>query len=1513
MDRLVRLLFIEDSEADYLLVERRLRADGLNVHCRRVTSSLELGNALDEGRWDAVICKFNVPGFPIHQTYAQITTHHPELPVIAVSNTIAEETAADLLSEGAWEVVPYDRLAPAIKRALGAIGEVRGRYEPEFIYRDLFNNLGDAIFIADKTGRNLHVNQGAVAMYGHPREYLIGKTLLDMAAPARNDLEAIAAAIQRTLQGEPQRFEFWAMRADGRIFPTDVHMALTSYKGQRAVIVVAWDVTRRKIAEEELSKQHTVLKAILESIPIRVFWKDRDLRYLGSNTAFAIDAGTAGPQDLIGRNDHQLAWREHAELYQADDRRVIESGQAKLAYEEPTTTPGGNHIWLRTSKVPLRDSLGEVLGVLGLCEDITAAKKAEATLRLQVAALEAAANAIVITDHAGVVEWANPAFSNLTGYAMNEIIGRTTKQLQQSGVQGPKFYEDLWRTIRSGQVWSGEIVNRRKDGTHYHEFMTITPVLDNDNGIKHYVAIKQDITEHRETEKRLHLTQQIIDKSQAFFWINEVGKLIYANDVACNSLGYDREELTGKFIWDLDADFKAEDWPPTWSETRKKGSIALESRHRRKDGTVFPVEITAHHVHYAGEEHNFAFAQDITVRKQTELQVHRLNRLYAMLGGVSELIVRCHDAEMLYSEACRITVEEGGFLMAWIGLVDRDSREIKPVAHSGQFDAYLDQLLLNTNETICSAASHIVREQKACVCNDIARDDRMRPWREEALRAGYRASAGFPVMVAGEVRGALFLYSDTVNFFDTEEVGLLKRLSQNIGFALDVLEFEAYRRNAEEALRHSEENLNLAQAVSHTGSWYFDMASGIAEWSDEAYNIFGLTRGAMVDWNVFMECVHPQDRQKVLEEWSAALQGNPYDIEHRIVAGDQIKWVRQRAELHFDQEGRAIGAVGTTQDVTKRKAAETSMQWDREQQATLREMLEAVLKGGGLEETLDDCLTRLLAVSWLTILPKGGIFLMDEDRQILRLTVSHELSPEIMSLCARLPLGKCHCGQAAVSRQMQYAHCVDARHEITYAGIRDHGHYSVPIISGDQLLGVLVLYLPPDFPRDPLKEQFISSVTDILAGFISRKYAEQALIDYQVHLEELVSMRTAELVGARVEAERLARVKSEFLANMSHEIRTPLNAVLGFAQIGERESKSREARESFHHIVDSGQMLLGVINDILDFSKIEAGKLSIEARPLRLADTIDHAMGMLSERARAKGLTFSLEMAADMPEWLTGDALRLEQVLVNLLSNAVKFTDQGQVCLSVRWEADRLTAQIADTGIGMSEEQMGRLFTPFEQADGSTTRQFGGTGLGLAISKRLVDMMGGAIAVESSPGVGSTFKLRLPMRAATSDSEVVSGKMDKTRGARLAGLRVLAAEDVKINQLVLDRILAREGARAVFADNGRQALERLEGGRAADFDVVLMDVQMPVMDGHEAARRIREIVPQLPIIGLTAHALAEERDKCLAAGMVDHVTKPIDIDNLVSVIQTHTSWKRTMVGQSPIENLATEMGTSGST
>ncbi len=372
-------------------------------------------------------------------------------------------------------------------------------------------------------------------------------------------------------------------------------------------------------------------------------------------------------------------------------------------------------------------------------------------------------------------------------------------------------------------------------------------------------------------------------------------------------------------------------------------------------------------------------------------------------------------------------------------------------------------------------------------------------------------------------------------------------------------------------------------------------------------------------------------------------------------------------------------------------------------------------------------------------------------------------------------------------------------------------------------------------------------------------------------------------------AEHLARVRREFLANMSHELRTPLHGVLGFAQVGMRNvGDPDKVRLAFDRISTSGNVLLGVINDILDFSKIDAGKIVLEAGDLSLDALIREAAEIVNVRAQAKHLALRIDMAADLPRRCRGDALRLHQILLNLLSNAVKFTEQGSVTLSASLQGADLAFAVRDTGIGMTSEVQAQLFNPFQQGDGSTTRRFGGTGLGLAITKRLVELMGGRIRVESRVGVGSTFEFRVPYLPASLALTCHPTTPGPNPGRSLEGLSILVADDDATNRAFLYETLASgEGARIWLAENGGEAVEAVRKNGDREYDVVLMDLQMPDLDGYETTRQILAIAPTLPIIGQTAHVLDEDRERCIAVGMVDHIGKPIDLQQLISMLRKY--------------------------
>ena len=402
-----------------------------------------------------------------------------------------------------------------------------------------------------------------------------------------------------------------------------------------------------------------------------------------------------------------------------------------------------------------------------------------------------------------------------------------------------------------------------------------------------------------------------------------------------------------------------------------------------------------------------------------------------------------------------------------------------------------------------------------------------------------------------------------------------------------------------------------------------------------------------------------------------------------------------------------------------------------------------------------------------------------------------------------------------------------------------------------------------------------------------------------------------DLRRARDMAEKNAKAKSEFLANMSHEIRTPMNAVLGMIHLLSDTTLNDRQRDYVEKAEHSANLLLRIINDILDFSKIDAGRLEVERVPFSLRELMADVRGMLREQAGVKNLELRMEIADDIPDCLLGDPLRLEQVILNLAGNAIKFTQEGHVLIRAARRsaaADRaaLLFEVEDTGIGMTQEQLGLLFTPFTQADTSTTRKFGGTGLGLAISRSLVDLMGGEVWAESLPERGSRFSFTVALDLPTDETACGTAAAeggdardagialpaappptdadDEAGHSSLRGVRVLLAEDNEINQMIAVELLARQGIEADVAENGQEALEALRKKR---YDLVLMDIQMPEMDGLTATRQIRgdPAYADLPIIAMTAHAMSGDREHSIESGMNDHITKPIDPQLLYATLR----------------------------
>lgn len=420
--------------------------------------------------------------------------------------------------------------------------------------------------------------------------------------------------------------------------------------------------------------------------------------------------------------------------------------------------------------------------------------------------------------------------------------------------------------------------------------------------------------------------------------------------------------------------------------------------------------------------------------------------------------------------------------------------------------------------------------------------------------------------------------------------------------------------------------------------------------------------------------------------------------------------------------------------------------------------------------------------------------------------------------------------------------------------------------------------------------------------------AEITMKDYSGQLEREVEDRTREiseksnallsgnqaLIRAKEDAVRRARARANFLASMSHEIRTPLNGVLGMLSLALEGNLHANQRDRLEIALNAGESLLGLLNDILDISKVESGKLNLENIPFSVRKLVEECAVLHAQQAQAKAIELMTETDPTLPEIFLGDPTRTRQILNNLLSNAIKFTNEGSVRILTSYPAGNVQIRVIDTGIGMSDKSLQRIFSPFSQAEAETTRLYGGTGLGLALCRQLLDRMHGEIEVESEPNIGSQFTVTLPLSVLESDESEASPLnasasqfgdliIKDNHPDTTQTLQILLVEDNRVNQLVATGLLKKLGHQIDHAENGVVALEAL---RAKSYDLVLMDCQMPVMDGYETTRRIRanEAWKGLPIIAVTANVMQGDRDNCLASGMNDYITKPYSRDQLQSII-----------------------------
>ena len=640
-------------------------------------------------------------------------------------------------------------------------------------------------------------------------------------------------------------------------------------------------------------------------------------------------------------------------------------------------------------------------------------------------------------------------------------------------------------------------------------------------------------------------------------------------------------------------------------------------------------------------------------------------------------------------------------------------------------------------------------------------------------------------------------------------------------------------KNLEKALLESQSDILHAQTVAGIGKWFLSEASRPLELSDQTYRIFGRTKGAATYWKDVVACIHPDDQLAFDLAWREVQDGETRDVVYRILAGDEIRWIHQIMQPSFNADGQQDGFKGNVQEITQQKLVKEQLQ---QAESLLRSTI----------DTLDEAFA-----------------IYDEND---RLVFCNEKYREVYS------------NSAACIRPGR------TFEEIIRYGV-EHGQYVQAAGREEEwILERLAQHRLGNF------EVFQKLESGRWLRVVERRTPTGHTVGFRFDVTDLYEAQQA--------AEAANVAKSQFLATMSHEIRTPMNAILGMAQVLLTPHITDADRIDYARIiVSSGQTMLTLLNDILDLSKVESGELKLESAALDPPQIIGEIQSLFAQIIQSKGLEFQCHWQGPNRRYL-GDANRLRQMLGNYLNNAIKFTNAGCIRIEAREigcdaNSALLEFSVSDSGIGISPEQQPRLFERFSQADNSISRTYGGTGLGLSIVRSLAQLMAGEVGVETAIGKGSRFwfRVRLPLFHSDGEQPIrgrpqVAGDL-VTPVVQPLSCHVLVAEDNVVQQKLIRVLLERRGAKVTLVADGQQTLAALRQGES--FDLILMDLYMPVMDGYEAARGIREWEGQVgqsrhTIIALTAAAFDIDRQRCLEVGMDDYLAKPISVASLTAML-----------------------------
>lgn len=1486
-----------------------------------------------------------------------------------------------------------------------------------------------------------------------------------------DDVEAILEQLQQYLADSQPLYESIQRlhhKAGNYIWVMSRAICVRDEQGQpKRLVGTMTDISQLKAAEEKVRHQEQLLRSVIDNIPQLIFWKDRQGKYLGANARLVQFIQVSSPDDIIGKTDFEIWSMQQAERYRYDDEFIMRTHQSKLKFEEQLQNSSGKRIWVETNKIPLYDSSGMVIGVLGTSEDITERKYAETLLQEYNRKLEdevarrtrelsektealqreqdkftAVLDSLELFIYVADMETYEILFTNEFGRRAFEhsLIGSICWQtLQLDQTEPCDFCTNSKLLDEQGQpvgIYTWEWYNSKSKRWYYIQDRAIRWT---DGRVVRFEAAT-DVTALKQAEATV---REMMVQFQAVFnnaavgmaIINVRGQFLQSNQKFLDLFGYSDTELHGLNIYEVTytEDLIASRQYLTKLLNGWLSSYQIEKRYHRKDNSIFWVNS---HVTPLQWEQNgrlekiLVIISDITERKQVETALRESEERYRLISENISDLVCLHATDRRYIYISHVVKQMLGYESEeLLGLNPREfvhpddlslpelqpllSQELlevkKPVQVEFRFRTkqgiyrWLESLI----KPVLDSEGFIIYYQS------VSRDITQRKFTEEALR---RSEERFALAVQGANDGLwdwnlaepeLTYFSDrfrqilgydsqplhmsgfypivhpddaervrtTIKRYLARQIPTLEIIYQiqhrdghylwvlvrgtgvwneydkptrMVGTLIDITE----RKQAERALRASEERFALAMQGANDGLWDLNLLTGDTYHSPRLKQIFGLEAEEKISVERFKALIHPDDVQRV---WSTLLnylarEIPQYEVTCRMQHRDgHYLWILTSGIAVWNEQGEACRVVGTVSDITLQKQVEEVL---REKAQIIDQVHDAIISINlhGLITSWNHGATELFEYAETETLGQdfGILYVVDQYYTLQEevLVPLFQKGDHEVEVILRKKSGQIFCGNLSLSLFkddnneivgiISYTVDITAR-KLAEQALRDSeqfirtlieevpiglvlfdltGHFLETNRSFCHILGYSVEELnalnfaritPSHSSKQCDWRQYQAAQLTGRAGPFEHEYLHKqgylvpvraSVVTIQRHgqtllwanIEDISAQKRAEIAlrEAKEAAEMANQAKSTFLANMSHELRTPLNGILGYAQILLRDKNlTQEQFDGLGIINRSGEYLLTLINDVLDLAKIEANRVELYRTDFHFNDFLQSIAELFHMRAQQKSIDFKYIALSPLPQGIHADEKRLRQILINLLGNAVKFTKQGSVTLKVGYVQERIRFQVEDTGVGIAANELPKIFDPFQQV-GDQHYRAEGTGLGLAITQRLVEMMDGTLHVESTLGMGSTFWFALPLTEAVDIRHISLSEAPTVIGYKHSEtIQILVVDDRAEHRAVIVKLLQPLGFMVHEANHGREAFDYLLAGHIPHL--ILTDLVMPVMDGYELTRKIKQIgkYRDIPIIAVTASVFEHHQQQSYEAGCHDFIPKPIRAETLFEVLQQH--------------------------